>query len=80
LKANDRAVKSDFHEVPIDLENEPLILDTEGQVSIRAGGSTQEKPAPIFLCRCGQSSTKPFCDGTHRRASFEGPAAEFVCP
>ena len=26
----------------------------------------------IELCRCGQSSTKPFCDGTHTRAGFSG--------
>ncbi|MDW8119872.1 MAG: CDGSH iron-sulfur domain-containing protein [Chloroflexota bacterium] len=25
---------------------------------------------PIALCRCGQSSNKPFCDGTHKRAGF----------
>jgi CDGSH-type Zn-finger protein len=24
----------------------------------------------IALCRCGQSSTKPFCDSTHKRCGF----------
>lgn len=25
----------------------------------------------IALCRCGGSSTKPFCDGTHKRNGFD---------
>ncbi|HLK10206.1 MAG TPA: CDGSH iron-sulfur domain-containing protein [Candidatus Binatia bacterium] len=37
------------------------------------GPDGQVEPAaedPIFLCRCGQSATKPFCDGTHKRVGF----------
>jgi CDGSH-type Zn-finger protein len=25
----------------------------------------------VALCRCGGSTTKPFCDGTHSRVGFE---------
>ena len=35
-------------------------------------GSALPTQAVVALCRCGGSSNKPFCDGTHARNGFSG--------
>lgn len=41
-----------------------------------AGNTLPTPAAPVFsLCRCGHSKNKPFCDGSHREAQFDGVEA-----
>ena len=47
---------------PVQLRGNVHVLDATGAV---AGVTTR-----AALCRCGQSGTKPFCDGSHARAGF----------
>ncbi len=42
------------------------IVDADGN-TYELGGDDR----PVALCRCGGSTTKPFCDGTHSRTGFE---------
>lgn len=37
-----------------------------------ADGTLIEKPNGVSLCRCGGSSNKPFCDGSHKTNGFIG--------
>lgn len=36
------------------------------------GGVLHEGDEPVYLCRCGGSRTKPFCDATHGLKGFDG--------
>ena len=46
-------------------------LMLEGPFAIRsADGQEMAGGTKTKLCRCGQSSAKPFCDGTHKRVGF----------
>ena len=46
-------------------------LRVEGNLEIVSGtGRTVDRTTKAFLCRCGQSKNKPFCDGSHKLAGF----------
>jgi CDGSH-type Zn-finger protein len=50
---------------PIVVEGPFKLIDSAGNAFVLDA----TKPA-YALCRCGQSSRKPFCDGTHKTCSF----------
>ena len=43
---------------------------------VRDGTEETIERTTIFLCRCGHSENKPFCDGTHNKIGFVAPLAE----
>ncbi|NNM34027.1 MAG: CDGSH iron-sulfur domain-containing protein [Gemmatimonadetes bacterium] len=50
---------------PYKVEGPSNLVDDSGQpIETRDG-------KPFFLCRCGHSSNKPFCDGTHNRTEWD---------
>jgi CDGSH-type Zn-finger protein len=59
------------------IENGPYIVT--GQVELKdEDGNIYPTKERIALCRCGASTTKPFCDGTHSKIGFQ--AAERAVP
>lgn len=49
-------------------------LEVSGEVEILAAdGSVIKESTKSFLCRCGHSEKKPFCDGAHKREGFTAP-------
>jgi uncharacterized Fe-S cluster protein YjdI len=63
-QADPRPVITASKNGPLRIEFACVVKDAEGNV-IR-------EVSKASLCRCGQSSNKPFCDGTHSRVNFEG--------
>ena len=49
-------------------------LKVIGNLEITTGnGRRVAQTERAFLCRCGQSKNKPFCDGSHKAAGFVDP-------
>lgn len=52
------------------LANGPLQVTGDVQVQDATGQPLPVRGESIYLCRCGASGNKPFCDGTHKRIGF----------
>jgi CDGSH-type Zn-finger protein len=54
-------------------DNGPYLI--EGDVTLVDANGTAVPMTKKALCRCGGSTTKPFCDGTHSKIGFQGAIA-----
>jgi CDGSH-type Zn-finger protein len=59
------------------LENGPWMLPGPAKCVMAEAHETITGET-VYLCRCGASARKPFCDGTHRKSGFEAPPAELT--
>lgn len=51
--------------------NGPLMV--YGNLTVKhPDGSKDQKNKMAAFCRCGSSSNKPYCDGTHKKIDFKG--------
>jgi 3-phenylpropionate/trans-cinnamate dioxygenase ferredoxin subunit len=60
------------------LKNGPYIVQGEVELLDSEGNKIVTERETIALCRCGASTKKPFCDGTHSKIGFQ--AAEQAVP
>jgi CDGSH-type Zn-finger protein len=47
-------------------------LECMGPLTIQGADGRTATSEETWLCRCGQSRTKPFCDGSHEKTRFKG--------
>ena len=53
------------------IPNGPAVV--YGACTLKVGGEEQYiEKEKTFLCRCGASEKKPFCDGSHKKIGFQG--------
>ncbi|HEX4108648.1 MAG TPA: CDGSH iron-sulfur domain-containing protein [Solirubrobacteraceae bacterium] len=54
------------------LENGPY--EVKGAIDLvgHDGTPVETRHDTVYLCRCGGSTNKPFCDGTHSKIGFQG--------
>jgi CDGSH-type Zn-finger protein len=56
----------------IPLSEQVIVLDSNDYPCEWREGKKYPRQENYYLCRCGKSSNKPFCDGTHAKVNFDG--------
>lgn len=64
-------VEMSDQKIVIQIRDNGSILVKGDVVLLDAEGNEYETKPAFSLCRCGHSSNKPFCDGTHKKIEFK---------
>ena len=56
-------------------DNGPYLVEGEIELFSPSGQRIETPGEKFALCRCGGSTKKPFCDGTHSRIGFAAAEA-----
>jgi CDGSH-type Zn-finger protein len=61
-------------------EDGPLIVRGDFSLLTPDGEAIETGRNTIALCRCGKSTVKPFCDGTHKKTNFKAGSGRETPP
>ena len=56
----------------LSIDKQIIGIGKEGEPETWVQGKKVPSGETFALCRCGESKSKPFCDGTHGKVKFNG--------
>jgi hypothetical protein len=65
-KVGNKAIRTDV----VIIKNGPIKIGGLPVMLIQSDGAVLESKS-CYLCRCGASKNKPYCDGSHKIINFE---------
>lgn len=69
---NDTKMENTNTEVKVQIfQDGPLIVSGPLEIT-HNNGEKEAKEKQTAFCRCGHSTNKPFCDGSHKASDFKG--------
>ncbi|KAA1009697.1 CDGSH iron-sulfur domain-containing protein [Paraburkholderia panacisoli] len=54
----------------------PYHIKGDFKITTQGGKEIEVTKDEVWLCRCGHSHNKPFCDGSHKKAGFRSDLDE----
>lgn len=79
MDSTDQGRSGDAREI-VACPNGPLLVRGEFAIVTPDGDPVPRTRRTVALCRCGVSTIKPYCDGTHKLVGFQTEPASQTEP